>query len=194
MHLRNQSTSTGYYHKWRWLRISESDIGISYWAHLDNLHILPFGMERSTYPLPQTCESELTALVFGIIPIIGPCTPKNCILYITGKGGILMPRICILYNDPQSKYLSILFSLWNQKSNNGFPWVSAPPLLEPTLNRHTASYMSVIITEAMLYKKSKSVREAFWQRVGKMKSIIALCQYIVKWNLYFVSLMPMFWV
>ncbi len=34
----------------------------------------------------------------------GPHTPKNCIFYITEKGGILVLGICILYNDPQSEY------------------------------------------------------------------------------------------
>ncbi len=28
--------------------------------------------------------------------------------------------------------------------NNGFAWISAQPLLEPLLNMHIASYMSVI--------------------------------------------------
>ncbi len=37
-----------------------------------------------------------------------------------------------------------------QKSDNGFAWISAQPLLEPLLNMHTASYMSVITYLNML--------------------------------------------
>ncbi len=36
------------------------------------------------------------------------------------------------------------------KSDNGFAWISAHPLLEPLLNIHTASYMSVITYLNML--------------------------------------------
>ena len=42
---------------------------------------------------------------------LGPCTPKNCILYITEKGGILVLGICILYINLQSEYFGILLSL-----------------------------------------------------------------------------------
>ena len=38
-----------------------------------------------------------------------------------------------------------VISNWSMvKSNYGFPWISAQPLLDPLLNMHTASYMSVI--------------------------------------------------
>ena len=47
----------------------------------------------------------------GASALLGPCTPKNCILYITEKGGILMPKICILYINPHSEYFGILLSL-----------------------------------------------------------------------------------
>ena len=42
---------------------------------------------------------------------IGPCTPKNCILYITEIGGILVLGICIWYINPQSEYFGILLSI-----------------------------------------------------------------------------------
>ncbi len=32
-----------------------------------------------------------------------------------------------------------------QKGDSAFPWISAQPLLEPLLNLHTASYMSIIM-------------------------------------------------
>ncbi len=53
---------------------------------------------------------RIKILCYGLITI-GPCTPKNCILYIAEKGGILVLRICILYNDPESEYFGILLSL-----------------------------------------------------------------------------------
>ncbi len=37
-------------------------------------------------------------------PTLGPCTPKNCILYIAEKSGILVLGICILYINLQSEY------------------------------------------------------------------------------------------
>ncbi len=36
------------------------------------------------------------------------------------------------------------------KSDNGFAWISAHPLLEPLLNMHTAFYMSVMTYLNML--------------------------------------------
>ena len=42
---------------------------------------------------------------------IGPCTPKNCILYIAENSGILVLGICILYVNLQSEYFGILLSL-----------------------------------------------------------------------------------
>ena len=43
--------------------------------------------------------------------VMGPCTPKNCILYITEKGGILVLGICILYTNRQIEYFGTLLSL-----------------------------------------------------------------------------------
>ncbi len=40
--------------------------------------------------------------------MLGPCTPKNCILYIAEKDGILARKICILYINLQSEYFGIL--------------------------------------------------------------------------------------
>ena len=48
--------------------------------------------------------------------------------------------------------LEVQFFSWNLhanaylcvKNNNGFAWIFAQPLLEPLLNMHTASYMSVM--------------------------------------------------
>ncbi len=67
------------------------------------------------------------------------------------------------------------------KSDNGFAWISAQPLLEPLLNMHAASYMSVITYLNMLL--GDALREVFWQRVGKflLKSIITLCRFF--WQL-----------
>ena len=36
------------------------------------------------------------------------CTIKALVLYITEKGGILVPEICILYINPHGEYFGIL--------------------------------------------------------------------------------------
>ena len=53
-----------------------------------------------------------------------------------------------------------------------FSWIAAQPLLEPLLNVHTASYMSV----TPVIHEINALREVFGQRMGKflLKSIIAL--------------------
>ncbi len=76
------------------------------------------------------------------------------------------------------------------KSHSASPWISAQPLLEPWLNMHTTSYMSVIMylhiyvmTWSYLIQmaipaiqETNALREVLWQRVGKflLKSTIAL--------------------
>ncbi len=69
------------------------------------------------------------------------------------------------------------------KSDNGFAWIAAQPLLEPLLNIHTASCMSVItyvkiLRAIIVIHEINALREVFRQRVGKLllKSIIALFQ------------------
>ncbi len=72
------------------------------------------------------------------------------------------------------------------KSDNGFAWIAAQPLLEPLLNMHTASCMSVILCVMTwgylilwaipVIHEINALREVSGQRVGKflLKSIIAL--------------------
>ncbi len=90
-------------------------------------------------PKNQPVQNELISA-----RLTGPCTPKNCILYITEKGGILVLGICILYINPQSEYFGILLSL-----------------------------KSVYQLGNVHY---------FYTITCKTK----VCQYIVKWNLYFI--------
>ncbi len=89
---------------------------------------------------------------------------------------------------------------WEQKSDNGFAWISAQPLLEPLLNMHAAVYMSVItlILRAIpAIHEINALREVFWRRVGKFlfKSIITLYSlqkpFIECLDLY--SLWTLFW-
>ncbi len=42
------------------------------------------------------------------------------------------------------KYTVKLENMSSIRSDNGFAWIIAQPLLEPLLNMHAASYMSVI--------------------------------------------------
>ncbi len=87
-------------------------------------------------------------------------------------------RLLILSNLVHYTRKKCFFSLhkihfWKvERKSNGFAWISAEPLLDPLLNMHTASHMSVIPA----IHEINAQREVFWQQVGKFlfKSIIAL--------------------
>ncbi len=49
-----------------------------------------------------------------------------------------LSQICICL--PFDEYIALV----SAKSYSAFPWISAQPLLEPLMNMHTTSYMSVI--------------------------------------------------
>ncbi len=77
-----------------------------------------------------------------------------------------LSQICICL--PFDEYIALV----SAKSYSAFPWISAQPLLEPLMNMHTTSYMSVIPA----IHETNALREDLWQRVGKflLKSTIAL--------------------
>ena len=111
--------------------------------------------------------------------------PAGHMTAVRSHGQVSLPRI---FDDSDGKvrsyenryashgllcFTSPLYMLHGQgKSDNGFAWISAQPLLD----MHTASHMSVITYPRAIpaIHEITALREVFWHRVGKflLKSII----------------------